>query len=350
MNYETEDVLDGELVDVEPLNLPVMRAMDRAQLDVQIATAKQYPRVLSKCLDNALELATIDADVAATMFYVLPRAGKRIEGPSVRLAEVIAYSWGNIRAESRVISVERAYVVAEGTCFDVERNTGFRVVVKRRITRKNGQRFDDDMIGVTSNAACSIAMRNAVFKCIPQAYVKKIYEASRLASIGKASTMSQTRANLVEWFAKTGIDETLLLTMLKVRSIEDVGTDELIIARGIKTAIKDGETSVESIVRSYKTDSDADVDELAEAIAKKKKAAADADIDSAREEVENIAAEFEASSAQMRLYLKELDAIDNETTLAAWSKLNPTEKIARLMPEHVAIIEARIADLVEKMM
>ena len=58
-----------------------LEAVDRASIDIQIATAKQYPRSVDKALKEALTLATLDEETAASMFYVLPRAGKRIEGP-----------------------------------------------------------------------------------------------------------------------------------------------------------------------------------------------------------------------------------------------------------------------------
>ncbi|MFN8826683.1 MAG: hypothetical protein ACK501_17070, partial [Planctomycetota bacterium] len=47
----------------------------------------------------------------------------------------------------------------------------------RRITGKNGRRYSSDMIGVTGNAACSIALRNAVFRGIPRAFWIDIYDA-----------------------------------------------------------------------------------------------------------------------------------------------------------------------------
>lgn len=222
-----------------------LEAVDRASIDVQISTAKKYPRSVDRALKEALTLATLDEETAASMFYVLPRGGKRIEGPSARLAEVMAYSWGNLRADADIVAEDRTHVTAMGTCFDLEKNVAIRVRVKRRITNKQGKRFDEDMIGVTSNAGISIALRNAVFKVIPAALVKKVYESARQASIGKGGTITQKRQNAMDWFAKVGVTEQQVFDVLGVRGMDDIGEDELIQLRGLRTAIKDGETTVE---------------------------------------------------------------------------------------------------------
>jgi len=216
-----------------------------------------------------MALATMDEDTAASMFYVLPRSGKKIEGPSARLAEVMTYSWQNLRAEADVIDTDGKYVTAMGTCFDMERNVAVRVRVKRRITDKNGVRYNDDMIAVTSNAATSIALRNAVFKVIPQALTKRIYEAARKASIGQGGTMTQKRQNALAMFVKMGFKEAQVFELLGVRGIDDIGEDELISLRGTMTALKDGETTVEQLLSKSRVESDGAA-ELNEAVKTKK--------------------------------------------------------------------------------
>lgn len=258
MNTEHEDIEEVETEEVVdmPATLGVVGAIDRAQVDVQVATAKKYPRSIDRALKEALTLATMDEDTAGSMFYVLPRSGKKIEGPSARLAEVMTYSWQNLRAEADVIDIDGKFVTAMGTCFDMERNVAVRVRVKRRITDKNGVRYNDDMIGVTSNAACSIALRNAVFKVIPQALTKRIYEEARKASIGKAGTFQQKRQNALAWFVKAGISEKQVFELLGVKGADDLGEEQLIELRGIKTALTDGDTTVEQLLTRSKGESD----------------------------------------------------------------------------------------------
>jgi hypothetical protein len=258
---DDEETVEAEILDGNM----ALTAIDRASIDMQVSTAKQYPRVVSKSIDEALELATYDEDTAAACFYAMPRKGKTIEGPSVRLAEIMAYSWGNLRVETDIVAINGTHVTAMGTAYDCQRNLGFRSRVQRRITDSRGVRYNEDMIGVTSNAAAAIAKRNAVFAVIPGPFVKKVYQAARQASIGKGGTTQQKRQASLDWFGKVGVSEEQVFEMLGVRGIEDIGPDELIKLRGLATAIKDGETTVEAIFtpsrHSEKTD------ELNEAIA-----------------------------------------------------------------------------------
>lgn len=251
MNGET--TVDVEEVEAEVGTLQlldgagVVGAVDRAAIDVQIATAKRYPRSVDKSLKEALTLATLDEETAASMFYALPRSGKTIEGPSARLAEVMAYSWGNLRVDADIVAEDKNTVTAMGTCFDLEKNVAVRVRVKRRITDKHGKRYNEDMIGVTSNAAISIALRNSVFKVIPAALIRRIYGEARKASLGKGGTITQKRQKALEWFSKLGVKDAQVFEVLGVRGLDDIGEDQLITLRGLVNAIQDGETSVEQV-------------------------------------------------------------------------------------------------------
>lgn len=222
-----------------------LTAAAKAEIDVQISTAKRYPRSIASFRKTAMELATMDEDTAATMFYCLPRGGKKIEGPSARLAEVVGSTWGNLRYGAQIVSIGDKFLTAEGACHDLETNNAAKVQVQRRITDKQGKRFNDDMIGVTANAAMSIALRQAIFKVVPFAFIKPIYEAARLCSIGKAKSMANKRAAAIDWFKKAGATEADVLAYLDRQGIEEITDDDLISLRGVVQAIKEGETTIE---------------------------------------------------------------------------------------------------------
>src|SRR3954464_1853056 len=131
----------------------------------EIATAKRFPRSVTTFMRRAKEMATLTPEIAASCIYALPRKEngrqKNIEGPSARLAEICASAWGNLRAEGKVLGNDDQFVTARGTAWDVESNVAIAYEVKRRITTSKGDRYGADMIGVTGNAAASIALRNA---------------------------------------------------------------------------------------------------------------------------------------------------------------------------------------------
>lgn len=250
------DVVEGELIEVEQIdNSSALMALNKSEIDQQIATAKRWPRSIKNFKRQALELATLDAETAESMFYVLPRAGKTIEGPSARLAEVVGSSWGNLRYGARIIGTDDKFITAQGACFDLEKNTAITFEVKRRITDKYGKRYSDDMITVTANAAMSIALRNAIFKVVPFALVKPIYEQARLTAIGKAESHDKLRRRWVGWFQKAGVNPDDVFELLGVKGVEDITTDHIITLTGLHTAIKDGETTIEEIFAEYRSGS-----------------------------------------------------------------------------------------------
>lgn len=242
-----------------------LESISRGEIDIQISTAKRFPRTMTDFKRTALELATLDADTAASMFYSMPRGGKKIEGPSVRFAEVLAYSWGNLRVESQIIEIGETHLTAMGTAFDLQRNTAVRTTVKRRITDSRGKRYNDDMIGVTANAAGAIAFREAVFKIIPRSLAKDVYDQARRASLGEG-TMQQQRERAIGHFRGLGVDEKRLLAALDRKGVDDLTVDDIIALRGLATAIKDGETSIAEAFpvkngRAEKTTGSSDLEE-----------------------------------------------------------------------------------------
>jgi hypothetical protein len=240
-----EDVMEGEIVDAETASTGTLSVLSKAELDMQIATAKQYPRSLKQFRQECLDMATLTEDIASECLYALPRGGKTIEGPSARLAEIIASSWGNCRAGARVVGEEEGFVIAQGVFHDLQKNVAITYEVRRRITDKKGRRFQADMIGVTANAACSIALRNATLKGVPKAFWSEVYESARKTAIGDATTLSNKRAKALEYLQKLGATEDMILDKLGVAGVEDIGLDELVTLKGLATAIKDGDTTVE---------------------------------------------------------------------------------------------------------
>lgn len=229
-----------------------MMALTKGEIDQQIATAHAYPRSIRKFHSEALDMVTLSEDIADSCIYALPRKDKdgkqvNIEGPSARFAEMIASAYGNCRAGARVVAEEGEFVVAQGAFHDLERNVAITYEVRRRIADKYGRRYSADMIGVTANAACSIALRNAVLKGVPKALWQPIYDAARETAIGNAETLVNRRTKMLAYFQKLGANEEMICKKLGVPGAPDIGLDELAVLKGIATAIKEGETTVEQV-------------------------------------------------------------------------------------------------------
>lgn len=240
----------AELMETEVTAGLNLSALGGGELDMQITTAKRFPRSVAVFKKVAMEMATLDEETAEACFYALPRGGKTIEGPSARLAEICMSAWGNMRVEAKMVGEDDRFVTSRGTAWDLQTNVAIAYEVKRRITTssRNGnqpKKFDDDMVGVTSNAASSIALRNAVFKAIPAAFWKPIYLACRQVAIGDIKTIANRRAALLDHFQKMGVTNDQVLALLGVKGVEDITLDNLLTMKGLATALKDGETTIE---------------------------------------------------------------------------------------------------------
>ncbi len=254
-NDQETELIDGEIINngldrlrvhlsnQEPQRIDVQ---ENAMLDIQIATAKRYPRSIAQFRKEALSMATLDQETAASCFYSMPRGGKPIEGPSVRLAEICAAAWGHIHASTTIFEIGQKEVIARAVAWDMQSNLRIGVENRRRITNKNGGRFNDDMILVTCNAALSIALRNAIFRIIPGAYVNSVYLAARKVAIGDAKTLAARRADMIAAFAKMGVTTDKLFIAVEANDIEDIGLEKLVTLGGIYNAIKDGAETIES--------------------------------------------------------------------------------------------------------
>ncbi len=222
----------------------------RAELDVQISTAKAYPRKQREFIEKATELATLDQETAASCFYCLIRKGKEgkseIKGGSIRLAEIAAACWGNIHAATRIIGNDGKFITAQGVAWDLENNVKIGTEVKRKITNRDGQKYSDDMQTVTGNAAAAIALRNAIFKVVPKALVDRVYEAAVKFSIGDQKSLTAKRKEIIDKLNKMGAETTQILIFLNRTNIDEITADELRQLIGIGTAIKDGMTTVEN--------------------------------------------------------------------------------------------------------
>lgn len=246
-DYEVAQVAQGDAQSVIQMD-----AIEKANVDVQVSTAKQFPRNVTRAIQNSIVMATIDPETAQMMRYALPRGGKPITGPSVHLAKLIVSNWGNVRAEAKVVQITDSQVVSRGTCWDLENNVATAIEVRRNIKGKNGQRFSDDMITVVGNAANSIAFRNAVFSVIPKAVTDKVYRAAQECITGDLSDeakLLQKRTNCLKFFNdEYGITEEEVIKLCGKQTVNQIKADEIALMLGIYQSLKDGDTTVEEVM------------------------------------------------------------------------------------------------------
>lgn len=232
-----------EIIEIKQAEM--LQAINRSEVDMQIATAKQYPRDLLKVLNQIATYATMDTETAEDCFYALRRNQQVIEGISVRMAEIIAGAWGNMRVQTRIIGNDGKTITAQGVCHDLETNVAVSVEVKRRITDKFGKTFSEDMQVVTGNAASAIAFRNAVLKVVPKAVTKRVIEDVKQVALGQAIDLETSRRNALANFAKAGVNEQMILEYLEIKSVGEIDKERVFALKAAWTAIKEGTTTIQ---------------------------------------------------------------------------------------------------------
>lgn len=239
---------------MEVLPPSALQALERAHIDVQVSTAHQYPRSLELFNKRALQMATLDQETAESCIYVRPVGKKKnekgqwvqefAEGASIRLAEIVATSYGNIRVASRIVEQTERYVKCEGVAHDLETNYAGKSESFEPTVTREGKPYSEGMRAVVAKAALSKAYRDAIFKVVPRALCKRIYEAAKKASAG-GLTIEQRRNKVKAWLGGKQIDEARMFAALGVNGWNDVGESELNTLTGIKSSIADGDTTFE---------------------------------------------------------------------------------------------------------
>lgn len=240
--------------DFQVLKAESIEAINRSEVDVAISTAKAYPRNIDKAINEILTIATKTKGTAEECFYALPRKERQkdgsmktklIEGPSVRLAEIIAFSWGNINFGFRIVSNDGKKITAQAVCHDLERNVRGQIEVDRRITTRDGRTFNEDMQIVTGNAAGSIALRNAILRVIPKAVVADITSNIKQVAIGKINDLETAKKDAINHFDGLGVTEKEILEVLGLKKSDQITVDDIFTLRAIATAIKEGSATVD---------------------------------------------------------------------------------------------------------
>lgn len=251
----------NEIVEIKQADM--LAAINRSEVDMQISTAKQYPRDIQAALNRIQTLATLDEETAGDCFYTLRRGngGQVIEGLSVRFAEIIAGAWGNLRAQARIIGNDGRTITAQGVCHDLETNFAVSVEVKRRITDKNGRTYNEDMQVMTGNAACAIAFRNAVLKVVPKSVTKRIIEQVKQVAIGKAMDLETSRARMIAYYGKLGVNKAAVFSYLGVKREQDIDAQMIFELRGLANALKEGTTSIAETFTTASTSSEKTAEE-----------------------------------------------------------------------------------------
>lgn len=249
--------------EVQTLELEVapIESITKAEVNQQIATAHQYPRSMAQFFKRVEAMVTSDQETAESCIYRLRRKDKQspggykiIEGESIRMAEMVAAAYGNLRSAVHIVGHTPTRVSVRAVCHDLETNNLIAVEKQAKTAYSDGSPYNEDMAITTANALVSKALRDAIFRVVPKALVKSIKEKAKLVAFGNGATFIARRAKALEWFKAKGAKLDRVFLALEVKGEEDMTVEHLEILTGLKTAIVEGDQTIDEAFPGEVTD------------------------------------------------------------------------------------------------
>lgn len=246
----------SEVQVIESTGLEIFEAQERASIDIQITTAKKFPRDLKRVLNNSIAIACMDKETAEKCRYAKPVGNGKVTGASVHLARILCQQYGNIRVQQRIKQITDKVIVAEAVAFDLETNYAVCVEARRSILDKNGVRYKESVVETNAMAILAVAERNAILKVIPSAIIDKVYKEAFTLVNGDLSDEAKlviARDKAIKYFKDLyGIEEVDVLRIVNVKTVEGLKAEQIADLRGYIQALKDGELTIEELVEKHK--------------------------------------------------------------------------------------------------
>lgn len=219
---------------------------EASEIQAMVFMAKQFPRNQIQAADRILNACTRQT-LADSAVYSYPRGGQNVEGPSIRLAEVLAQNWGNIDFGIRELSQENGVSTVEAYAWDLETNVRqakvFQVVHKR-VSKGGAKTLTDprDIYEMVANQG-SRRLRACILSVIPGDIVEAALaqcSITQAASVGtKPEEVKETIRKLTEAMGKFGITAENIQDRYQCR-LEAIRPAQIVELRKIYTSLKDG--------------------------------------------------------------------------------------------------------------
>ena len=219
---------------------------EASEIQAMVFMAKQFPRNQIQAADRILNACTRQT-LADTAVYSYPRGGQNVEGPSIRLAEVLAQNWGNLDFGIRELSQENGVSTVEAYAWDLETNVRqakvFQVAHKRMAKGGTKTLTDPrDIYEMVANQG-SRRLRACILSIIPGDIVEAALaqcSVTQAASVGATpEEIKETIRKLTATMGKFGITAENIQDRYQCR-LEAIRPAQIVELRKIYTSLKDG--------------------------------------------------------------------------------------------------------------
>lgn len=221
-------------------------AREGAEVQASVIVAKRFPRNTIQSMER-IAIACARPRLAGAALYSYARGGQEITGPSIRLAEAIAQSWGNISFGIRELEQKNGESTVEAFAWDMETNvreTKVFHVRHERVTKKGTFRLEDprDIYEMVANQG-SRRLRACILGIIPGDVVEDAVSYCEQTLAAKAEVTPERIAKMLEAFGAIGVTKRQIEARIQ-RHIDSMTPGLMINLTKIYNSVKDGFSSV----------------------------------------------------------------------------------------------------------
>lgn len=219
----------------------------RAVAEVQAAMmiARMNPRDPIAAMDRILN-ACARPTLADTAIYSYSRGGTNISGPSIRLAETMAQSWGNMQFGIRELDQRNGESTVQAFAWDVETNTRREVtfqVPHLRYTKKGSYKLEDprDVYEMIANQGAR-RLRACILAVIPGDVTEAAVQQCEITMKAKADTSPEAMQKMVAAFDQFGITKEQVEKRIQ-RRLDAIQPAQVVALKKIYASLRDGMSS-----------------------------------------------------------------------------------------------------------
>lgn len=217
-----------------------------AEVQAAMVVARANPRNPVAAMDRILNACTRPS-LAESAVYTYARGGANIEGPSIRLAEAVAQSWGNIQYGVRELDSTDGESQVQAYAWDLETNTRREIVfhVKHERHTRDGKKELTDPRDIYETVANQGArrLRACILSVIPGDVIEAAVNQCNVTMKSSADVSEGGIAKLVKAFESIGVSKAQIEVRIQ-RRIDAILPAQVATLRKIFSSIKDGMSDV----------------------------------------------------------------------------------------------------------
>jgi hypothetical protein len=219
----------------------------RAVAEVQAAMmiARANPRDQLAAMDRILNACTRPS-LADAAVYTYAKGGSDVSGPSIRLAEAIAQSWGNMQFGIRELDQSSGESTVQAYAWDVETNTRREItfqVPHIRFTKKGSYDLADprEIYELVANQG-SRRLRACILAVIPGDVTEAAVSQCEMTMKTKADTSPEAMKKMVDAFSPFGVTREQIEGRIQ-RKIDAIQPAQVVALKKIYASLRDGMSS-----------------------------------------------------------------------------------------------------------